>query len=77
MKIPTVENFLFCWALESGANVLGWICGVFAVLALLVYGAGFGLAAFNYDALVNATAPNSETHQEMMHHLQFGENQLF
>lgn len=73
MKIPTVEKFLFCLKLETGARILGWIFGILAALGFLVSNFIFGFAAVNYEGLLNATAQENQASVELLQKSKFSE----
>lgn len=71
MQIPSVENFLFCFRLETGAKVLGWISGVISAIGFFVSTFMFGFAAFNYPGLLNATMPEHQAQIELLEKSRF------
>lgn len=72
MRIPTVEKFLCCFKLESGATVLGWITAVCATLAFLIWMMVFGFAVMDYPSFVNVTASTMGVEPEMMQNSRLG-----
>lgn len=71
MRIPTVENFLFCLKLETGGKVLGWISCIGAAIALFVSTFVFGFAAINYPAMLNATSVETQEQMELLKSAQY------
>lgn len=55
MRVPTVENFLFCISLETGAKILGYLGLVSSTVGFIVSVLVLGAATFNFQALINAT----------------------
>lgn len=74
MRIPTVEKFLCCLRLETGATILGWWGAFAAAIGLFVFLIGFGVAIVDFPLLANATR-NADTHPALSvnnPHSQFG-----
>lgn len=72
MQIPTVERFLFCISLETGAKILGAFVGIGAIVALLISFVLFGFAAVNYQALLNATLSEHKEILQLLEKAQYG-----
>lgn len=73
----TVEKFVFCLKLETGAKILGWISGICAAIGLFVATFMFGFAIINYPALVNATSTENEEQIEMLLNAQYSNKESF
>jgi hypothetical protein len=71
IKIPSVENFLFCLKLETGGLLLGWICGIGSVIVLTSSLLLFGLVVVNYPAFLNATTAVGDHENQVLQNLQF------
>jgi hypothetical protein len=55
MRIPTVDYFLCCLSLETGAVILGWFGAFAGLVGLIVTTILFGGSVFDYPLLVSNT----------------------
>lgn len=71
MQIPTVEKFLFCLSLETGAQIMGWSNGILAVVCLLSSAVLFGFTAINYQQFLNATVGDNKEILQLLEKAQY------
>jgi hypothetical protein len=50
ISLPTVNNFLFCLALETGGLVLGWLTAVLSAIGAVVLAASLIVAIIAFSA---------------------------
>lgn len=73
MRIPTVEKFLCCLRLETGATILGWWGAIGAAIGLFLVLIGFGVAIVDFPLLANATRiADTQLTSDNNPHSQFG-----
>lgn len=67
-RLPVIENFLFCFKLETGGIFLGYFCGFGALIGLLLSFILTGWAVVDFESLLNATITEEEHFTTLKNH---------